>query len=224
MSETEIVDKAKAEAAARMTTLIRVADDGARSIPIDSSKSILMYFNAARHTLHEGRNATANGNQERAFVLLMRFGTFMLESLPQHAGYRTTVNPEKRELMLEADMVLEELTSRKANLLARLTADAQQRIREQQSRLRSTTSTRDQADPAALASLSSYDQVSPAAGQDKHDHYEREAERPADTASPGSSPAQWNSSVLFGPSEVAMSSQATTGPSMGGVQEHCPPG
>ena len=73
----------------------------------------------------QAREHARDGDDERAYVLYMRWLTFVIECLPQHAAFKSAVAAaQRRALSAEAPRVMDEASRIKRTLLERYREEA----------------------------------------------------------------------------------------------------
>ena len=113
----------------RLKGLTDVAERGAREHVADHMP-IRSFFNAAQTMLQQARTLAVEQDLECAYVLLFRFSTLFVEVLPTHAGFRSAeVAADRRVLIEEVSIVLEEAAHVKNVLRSRYLVDEEARIR-----------------------------------------------------------------------------------------------
>ena len=97
---------APAAAKARLNTLRDEAEGMARGIRIDPTAPIKRYYHGATTMLDQGRMHAAARDWERAFVLLMRFVTFLLERMSEHPDFKgkSTASTASQHRALKSDV------------------------------------------------------------------------------------------------------------------------
>ena len=131
MDDDAIHARARELAKERIKPLTEQAETGGRAVTHENL-SIKFFFNAANDMLKNGRQCVAEGDYERAYVLLMRFTEFFIHRLPLHAGFKgkePAVASERKKLSKEVNAVLTELEMIKEEVLSKYTAEAEVQVR-----------------------------------------------------------------------------------------------
>lgn len=91
------------EPGARMKNLVEMSHD----VTVDKNISIARYFNSGRELIKAASGLEAKGENEKAFVLYLRYTTLFIEKLVRHPEWSKADKDEKKLVRDECNHVLD---------------------------------------------------------------------------------------------------------------------